>query len=83
MQLPESNFKYRRIFSYAMSVALLVFLGVIIWQLEEAKHLADIALWLIILLWWVVTFYMVAPSAEHIAQIIKNANPFGRGDDGA
>lgn len=82
MTLPESNFRYRRIFSYVLTVALLVMLGFIIWQLTDAKELGDIAFWLIILLWWVVTYYMIAPSAEQIARIIQSARVamFGQKD---
>jgi hypothetical protein len=74
--LPESQFFYRRLFSYALSVVLLVFLGFIVWRPTDAKTLGDIAFWLIVLLWWVVTFYMVAPSAEQIARIISAAKLF-------
>ena len=79
--LPESNFKWRRIFSYATATSLLVLVGWIIWQIDDGSHLADIAFWLIIAHWWVVTYYMVAPSAEQIARIIQSARLFGKGEE--
>lgn len=79
--LPESKFFYRRVFSYVLTVALLGLLGYIIYQLADPGALKSIAFWLIILLWWVATYYMVAPSAEQIARIIQSARMWRRGDD--
>ena len=79
--LPESNFIWRRLFSYALAVGLLLLLSVVVYQISESKDLADTAFWLMVLLWWVITFYMVAPSAEQIARIIQSARLFGgKGD---
>lgn len=71
--LPESTFTWRRTFSYTVTVALLGLLGWIIYRLGTASELADTAFWILVLLWWVVTYYMVAPSAEQIARIIQAA----------
>ena len=79
--LPESNFIWRRLFSYALAVGLLLLLSVVVYQISESRDLADTAFWLMVLLWWVITFYMVAPSAEQIARIIQSARLFGgKGD---
>lgn len=82
--LPESSFRWRRIFSYALSVTLLFFVGWIIYQLTDQRKLADTAFWVLMLLWWVITYYMIAPSAEQIARIIQSARVaiFGRNDEG-
>lgn len=82
--LPESNFRWRRIFAYAISVALLGFTGWIIYSLTDQRRLADTAFWILLLLWWVVTYYMIAPSAEQIARIIQSARiaMFGANDEG-
>ena len=79
--LPESNFRFRRIFSYALALALLTLLTVIVLRIEDASALERIAIWLIGLLGLVITYYMVAPTAEHIVQAIKAAKPFGGKDD--
>lgn len=71
--LPEGQFLYRRIFSYVMAVVLLGLLAWIVYRIDQSKDLADTAFWLIVLLWWVVTFYMIAPSAEQITKIIQAA----------
>lgn len=82
--IPEGSFFYRRIFSYTLTVVLLALLGFIIWQLTDAKELGDIAFWLIILIWWVVTYYMISPTAEQIARIIQSARVamFGSNTEG-
>lgn len=80
MTLPESDFKWRRIFSYVLSVALLALVGVAVYQITDSENLRDTAFWLMVLLWWVITYYMVAPSAEQIARIIQSARLFGSSD---
>lgn len=82
-QLPESNFRWRRIFSYTIACVLMGFVGWIVYQIDTPKELADTAFWILILLWWVVTYYMVAPSAEQIARIIQAAkiSIFDKSDD--
>lgn len=81
MTLSESNFKWRRIFSYALSAAILGLLTYIVSQLDDASALERVAIWLIGLLALVITYYMVAPTAENIVQAIKAAKPFGDDDD--
>lgn len=80
--IPEGSFFYRRIFSYTLAVVLLFFTGWIVYQLTDQKKLADTAFWILVLLWWVITYYMVAPSAEQIARIIQSARVamFGRNE---
>lgn len=80
MSLSESSFKFRRIFSYALSVVILALLTFIVATIEDATALERIAIWLIGLLALVITYYMVAPTAEHIVQAIKAAKPFGDDD---
>lgn len=81
--LPESAFKWRRIFSYVAASILLALVWYIIARIESPKELADIAFWCLVLLWWVITYYMVAPSAEQIARIIQSARVmmFSKHDD--
>lgn len=71
--LPESNFKFRRIFSYVAATALTALIAIIIYRIDSGEYLKDIAFWLIVLLWWVNTYYMVAPSAEQVTRIIQAA----------
>jgi len=81
--LPESNFKWRRIYSYVLSCVLLLFVAFILHKLTDQEQLGNTAFWILMVLWWVITFYMVAPSAEQIARIVQAAkitlsNPFSR-----
>lgn len=78
--LPESNFKFRRIFSYSLATALLALIALAVWRIDDQSVLKDVVFWLVIALWWVITFYMVAPSAEQIARIIQSARLFGGKD---
>lgn len=82
--LPESNFIWRRWFSYVLAVGLMAFVGWIIALLNTPKELANLGFWLLVLLWWVVTYYMIAPSAEQIARIIQSARVamFGKNSEG-
>lgn len=69
--LPESNFVWRRIFSYAHSVILLGLIGYVVFKMSTDANLKQIALYLVLLLWWSMTYYMIAPTAEQITRIIQ------------
>lgn len=71
--LPESNFFWRRVFAYVGSAALLALLGYVIFKMEEPESLRLAALYLAVLLWFSITYYMIAPSAEQIVRIIQAA----------
>lgn len=77
--LPESNFFWRRIYSWMVSVSVLALIGFVVWQIEGADELRQVALYLCILLWFVVTYYMIAPSAEQIVKILKTTELFKHG----
>lgn len=75
--LPESDWLWRRVFTYVTSLLLLVGIGWTLYGLERAADsagLLEVGLRLCWLLALVVTFYMVAPSAEQIARIIQAAS---------
>lgn len=71
--LPEAKFTYRRIFSYSVSLALLAILAFIVWRMDDSDALRQLALYLCVLLFFVITYYMVAPSAEQIVKLIQSA----------
>lgn len=86
--LPESNFLYRRVFSWAFTLIILGLLGYVIHTLSVAAAgdapggvlaLAKIALNLIYLVALIVTYYMLAPSAEQMVRMIKMASMFTKG----
>lgn len=71
--LPESNFKFRRIYSYALTLILSGLIGLTVWQMEASDDLRTTAFWLIIALIITNTYYMVAPTAEQIPRILQAA----------
>jgi len=71
--LPESQFFWRRLFSYLACLILLGLLAFIVTRIEGDPELATIAKWLIGLIALLMTYYMIAPSAEQLARIIQAA----------
>jgi len=71
--LPESTFFYRRIFSYAVSVVILALLGYIIHRMNDAAQLRMVASYLCVLLFCVITYYMIAPSGEQVVKMFQTA----------
>lgn len=69
--LPEQSFLYRRIFSYGIAVSLIGLIAFVVWRIQGDNELREIALYLCLLLFVVVTYYMVAPSAEHVVKMIQ------------
>lgn len=74
--LPESSWKHRRWFSFGVTIACLVGVGWIIHKLVEAAHLAGVAYGLIALAALLATYYLIAPSAEHVVKLIQTARIF-------
>ena len=72
--LPESSFKFRRAYSYAVTLLCLAGVGWIIHKLVEAVHLAGVAYGLIGLCALLATLYLIAPSAEAIVKMISAAS---------
>jgi hypothetical protein len=86
--LPESNFRFRRFFSYGLIlllVALLALGGRIVGA--AARGGSELAVeGLIQLLWWnqfliglIATYYLLAPSAEQITKMIQVAGALKAG----
>lgn len=80
MNLPESDFTYRRIYSYALSLMLAVLLALVVWQMDDSEDLKDTAFWIIIALVVTNTYYMVAPTAEQLPRIFASVKPFSGKD---
>lgn len=69
--LPEPSFLYRRVFSYGTAISLIGLIAFVVWRIEGDEQLREIALYLCLLLFMVVTYYMVAPSAEHVVKMVQ------------
>lgn len=69
--LPESNFIWRRIYSFISSSVLLGLIGYVVFKMDTDTDLKAVAFWLCFLLWWAMLFYMIAPTAEQITRIIQ------------
>ena len=68
--LPEATWTWRRVFTYAVTAALLALLAYVIPRMPAAE-LKGVAYWLIALVWTSITYYLIAPSAEHIVAVIQ------------
>jgi hypothetical protein len=74
--LPESNWFYRRVYIYILTLIAIWFVWFAfdsLWQMRHADHLHDLGWWMVILLLTFATYYMVAPSAEQIVRIVQAA----------
>lgn len=67
--LPESQWLFRRIYTWSLTVALLAVLAAVVWRMPPAQ-LQLVALWVIGLLGLVVTYYLLAPSAPELARLV-------------
>jgi hypothetical protein len=80
--LPEPTWLWRRLYVYAVSIVFMVLIWVSVHQLAEAAMmepsrgigaLLSALKWLILTLTCVITYYLVAPSAEQIVKMIQAA----------
>lgn len=74
--LPETNWFWRRVYTFALSLISIAF----IWfglealnNMREAEAIFQITRYMIGVLVLLVTYYMVAPSAEQIVKLIQAA----------
>lgn len=67
---PEPSWKFRRIYTYALTVLNCGGVGAIIWRIDDAKALMWIALALIVLNIVLATLY-IAGAAFEWSQILK------------
>lgn len=74
--LPESHWTFRRWFTYIVSLVCLAGVGWIIHKISEGQHLAGVAYALVGLCALLATYYLIAPSAEHIIKVVKAASLF-------
>lgn len=72
--LPESQWFFRRIYTWSVTALLLGLLAFVVWRMPPAL-LQLVALWLIGLIALVVTFYLLAPSAPELARIAGELRP--------
>jgi hypothetical protein len=75
--LPETSWFWRRVFSYGFAVASLALVGwamITLRDLNQPDLLYSLARYLLGVHVLVVTYYMVAPSAEQVVRTIKTAS---------
>lgn len=80
--LPEGDWKYRRVFVYALVLLLVLALFATI-GLAPRSDLQAIAGWLILLIGFVVVLYLVAPSAVEVIRMLSAMRPKWLGGPGA
>lgn len=80
--LPESNWLYRRWFTFIVTSIAIIGIALITYGIygmrvsheeQVIDHFYSEIWWLLILLWIIVTYYMVAPSAEQVAKMVQTA----------
>lgn len=71
--LPEGRWIYRRIFIWAIVMASCAGIGWIIYQTDDPATLGNIAKLLVGLIALLSTYYLIAPSAEHIVRLVQGA----------
>lgn len=71
----EQSWTFRRYFTYALTSANTIGVGVTLWKLQTASDLRTVALALIALNALLATYYLIGPTAEHIVAV---ARAFGR-----
>lgn len=69
--LPEPTWGWRRAFVWFVTITACALLGYIVQQLRGNASLAEVAKWLIGLIAYLVTCYLIAPSAEHITRVVQ------------
>lgn len=72
--LPEASWTFRRWFTYAVTLIALILIGWIVAKLTEGVHLAGVAYGLIGLVALFATYYLIAPSAEHVVKLLRLAS---------
>ena len=63
---PEGDWRFRRVYTYAATVAGLALLTMLVWRLEAPRELMWVAIALLVRDAWRETLYIVAPSAQAI-----------------
>lgn len=80
--LPEIDWFWRRIYTYVVSIVLILLIAYVLYGLrgvQDADGLLEIGLRLCWLLGAVITFYLVAPSAEQIVHLVQAARTLRAG----
>lgn len=80
--LPESGFLYRRITVWVVCITILSLLWFNVHALRALQHgdgLVEISKWLIVLIGLILTYYLIAPSAEHIVRIFQTVSAWKAG----
>lgn len=74
--LPESNWLYRRWFIFVLSTINIIGL----WWIGRHVQDHDAAFrWLLLFQWFLITYYLIAPSAEQVVKMIQSASMFKQG----
>lgn len=74
--LPETNWFWRRVYTFVLSVASLAFVGyglAALHGLKDAEAIYRVTRYMIGVHVLLITYYMVAPSAEQIVKLIQAA----------
>lgn len=80
--LPESNWLWRRVYTFAVTGIILFFMWggldrigkvAVVAPAQGIPALLSISKWLVVLCWFSITYYLLAPSAEQVTKMFKTA----------
>ena len=74
--LPETNWFWRRVFTFAFALISVAFIWYgleALWALKDGDHIYSLTRYMIGVHVILILFYMVAPSAEQIVKLIQSA----------
>lgn len=80
--LPESNWFWRRVFTFAVTAVILFFMWGLVDRIGKVAVVApsdgipallSVSKWMIVLCWFAITYYLLAPSAEQVTKMFKTA----------
>lgn len=83
--LPEATWLWRRVFVFTLTTALCGGIGLVVDRIgsSQAANITSayvsITRWMLLLLWFVVTYYLIAPSAEQVTRLIQTARVLKEG----
>lgn len=80
--LPETNWFWRRVYTFALSlisIAIVIYGVQVLHELKDADNVYRVTRYMIGVHVLLITYYMLAPSAEQMVKLIQTAKLLGAG----
>lgn len=78
--LPESTWLWRRVYVFVLTTVCCVGVGLFAGAIADSntenqtRAFLSLARWTLLMLWFVMTYYLIAPSAEHVTRMWQTAS---------